>query len=92
MSTHVVGFKDPDDRYLRLLAVWETCHAAGVRQPQEVLDFFGESAENRTGPDPTGVETSIPSHDWRQEMRQGLEVVLAELPPGVTKIRFYNSW
>jgi hypothetical protein len=94
MSTHVIGFKAPDDRWQQMKAVWDACAAANVAIPQEVDDYFEGEA-----PDLAGVEVGETAlmdvgalREWSDEYRQGYEVVLANVPNDVTTIRFYNSW
>lgn len=54
MSTHVVGFIPPDEKWQKMKAVWDACRAAGVEVPEDVCDFF-EGGE----PDPAGVEVML---------------------------------
>lgn len=91
MSTHVQGIRPADDRWRAMKSVWDSCKAAGVTPPAEV-DLFFEGED----PDPAGVVIDLDRHastrEWSDEYRSGYEVVLSELPPEVTVIRFYNSW
>jgi len=92
MSTHVIGFRPPDERWQQMKAVWDSCQAAGLPVPKEVTEFFGWG-----DPDSAGVEVDLFSfkpcaREWRDETREGFEVDVAALPPDVKIIRFYNSW
>ncbi len=87
MSTHVVGFRPPDEKYQRMRAVYEACERAGTSTPQEVLDFF-EGEE----PSDNGTILPIDSIEYKGYMSEGLEVDITSLPKGVKVIRFYNSW
>jgi hypothetical protein len=88
MSTHVVGFRPPDDRWRQMKAVWDACAAAGTSIPDEVDEFF-----NGEAPDDAGVTVDIPTHEWSDEhSREGYEIHLDELPADIKTIRFYNSW
>lgn len=94
MSTHVKGFKPPGEKWARMKAVWDACREAGVDVPGEVVGFFGD-----TDPDPEGVEIEESDlrnygalREWKDEYRQGFEVLVERLPKDVTVIRFYNSW
>lgn len=90
---NVVGIREPDDEWRKMKAVWESCKAAGVEPPSSVLDFFDDE-----DPDEAGIQLPLDygSHkiarEWRSDMREGLELDIADLPPNVTKIRFYCSW
>jgi hypothetical protein len=94
MSTHVVGFKPPDEKWQKMFAALQACAAAGVDVPDEVERFF-EYDE----PDPTGVrvpeKTLIAAGavaEWSDQYRQGFEINVAKLPKDVTVVRVYNSW
>ena len=89
MSTHVVGFKPPDDRWKKMKAVHDSCIEAGLEPPEEVQEFFDWCT-----PDPSGVEIDIPHTGYsdRGTLREGFEIDVSHLPPGVTKIRFWNSY
>ena len=91
MSTHVVGFRPPDEKFQKMKAVWEACEKAGVRPPREVDDFFkGER------PDENGVvvpiERSICVREYKSDSEEGFEVDVTKLPPDVKIVRFYNAW
>lgn len=91
MSTHVVGFKPPDDKWKKMKAVWDACSKAGISVPDDVLEFFGHAT-----PDSKGVEVEIEDHECCDEYNaresQGFEINIKKLPPDVTVIRFYNSY
>lgn len=90
MSTHVVGFRPPDEKWQQMKAVWDACQAAHIAPPAEVEEFFqGEP------PDDQGVEVRLDGQalrEWTNEYASGYEVVVDKLPRDVTVIRFYNSW
>ena len=94
MSTRVVGIKPPDEKWLKMKAVWDACHDAGIEPPDNVSEFFDWET-----PDPTGVHVDIEDHpsviQWVDEVHNsasGFEVHVKELPKDVTVVRFYNSW
>lgn len=95
MSTHVVAFKPPGEKWQQMKAVWDACRAAGVEVPDEVERYF-----EYDGPDPVGVEVkradlinSGALYDWNDGPHaSGYEVDVTKLPKDVTVIRFYNSW
>jgi len=91
MSTHVQGFKAPDDRWRAMKAVWDACLAAGVKPPEVVSSYFeGESPHAR------GVEVQLERTKscsaWQDDYRSGFEIDLQKLPYNLTHIRFYNSF
>lgn len=93
MSTHVVGFKPPDDKWKKMKAVWDSCAAAGMDPPKNVLEFF-----NWVPPDDRGVEVDLEKHPCVAKYnppnrgQDGFEIDVKKLPPDVTVIRFYNSY
>jgi hypothetical protein len=90
MSTHVVGFIPPDDKWRQMKAVYEACSKAQVVVPMEVRDFFnGEAPGNKPGME---VLLGDAAKQWHDDYRQGIEVNLKKLPPDVTILRFYNTW
>lgn len=94
MSTHVVGFKPPDEKWQRMKAVYDSCQAAGISVPRMVEAFF-----EGVPPDPNGVEISERElrdcgavREWTDGNGEGYEVITSKLPKDVTVIRFKNSW
>lgn len=87
MSTHVVGFRPPDEKWQQMKKVWDACKAAGITIPREVIEFF-----NDCDPDPAGVEVGILHSEWANNSSSGYEVDIRKLPKDVTVIRFFNSW
>lgn len=90
MSTCVVGFRPADEAWKNMKSIWESCEAAGVEIPKEVLKFF----DGKPPKDKPGAEVSIKEavRDWSDEYSQGFEVDLTKLPSNVKVLRFYNSW
>lgn len=94
MSTHVSGFKPPDEKWRAMKAVWDSCNTAGVTPPDEVLKFF-----DHVDPDEHGVEVSEDTLSalgavcrWRDDYRDGYEVYVEKLPPDVKVIRVFNAY
>lgn len=93
MSTYVKGVRPADETWHRMKNVWDACKDAGVPVPGEVDRFF-----DGDDPDPAGViidldENKHPAvRKWNDEYSSGLEVILSQLPPDVTVVRFINSW
>lgn len=91
MSTHVVGFRPADEQWRKMKAVWDACVAADTPVPREVEMFFGGQA-----PDAAGIEVDFYElrllREWSDDSRRGYELDVERIPPGVTRLRFYNSW
>ena len=90
MSTIIVGFCPPDEKYKKMIKAYESCVAAGIKIPTEIEKFFNGVLP----PDPTGMKINIDkaSEPWHDDCGEGFEVEIAKLPKSVTVIRFYNSW
>jgi hypothetical protein len=88
MSIHVIGFREPDDTWRKMMAVWDACMAAGVEIPVDVQNYFGDYGS----PDPEGMEVELPAIEWQNDHQSGLEITITDIPKSVKKIRFYNSW
>ncbi len=91
MSTHVVGFRPPDEKWHSMKKIWDSCTEAGIDIPEEVGKFFDWET-----PDEAGVEIDLEKtsacRKYNEDMRDGFEIVVAELPPDVKIIRFVNSY
>jgi hypothetical protein len=91
MSTHIQGFKAPDEKWKSMKAVWDSCKAADVEPPEEVSKYFEYDT-----PDERGVEVKLEGTccclDWGDDHRSGFEIDVRKLPADLTHIRLYNSW
>jgi hypothetical protein len=91
MSTHVVGFRPPDEKFKAMKRIWDACDAASIEAPEEVREFFGHC-----DPDEAGVEVDLEKRGcvrpFNDDSQEGFEVDIAKLPKDVTIIRFWNSW
>lgn len=89
MSTHVVGFRPPDEKWRKMKAAYDACQLAGISIPDEVDEYF-----NGETPDEAGVEVEIDSilEEWGDDSRQGYQIDITKLPKDVKILRFYNSW
>jgi len=87
MSTHIIGFAPPDDKWLQMKSIWDSCSEAGIEPPEKVSKFFGWEA-----PDPAGVEIKLDAIEWRDDMREGYEINIEAIPKQCKIVRFYNAW
>lgn len=68
------------------------CIDAGIEKlPRETAEYFGrkEPAEYLLD---EKLEIDIPTHEYLTNAIVGYEVIISEIPTGVYKIRFYNSY
>lgn len=90
MSMHVIGYQPADEQWKKMKAAWDACAAAGIDPPDEVIDFFdGENPGDSPGKE---VDINNGVTGWQAEGRDGYEVDITALPPGVRFVRFYCSW
>ena len=93
MSTYVKGYRSPDDaEHQKHLKVLQVCREVGVSLPEETSDYFDGIKPEYIDPDST-LEVDILVHNVHPDSDTvGYEVILSEIPQGVHKIRFANSW
>ncbi len=91
MSSHVVGIRPADEEYMKKVAAYNACAAAGVSTPDELEDFF-----DGMPPNPDGVVVDLDDEEccekYNEHMRDGFTIDVTKLPEGVRYVRFYNSY
>lgn len=89
MSTYVVGFRPPDEKWKAMKAVYDSCLSARVDVPKDVEEFFGFSP-----PDSSGVEVNLKDaiQEWWREGANGFQIEIEKIPKDIKFIRFYNTW
>lgn len=89
MSTHVIGFHPPDEKWQKMKIIWDACVNADVSIPKEVMEFFGDE-----DPDDAGVEVDLDDalENFNELGKSGFDVILSKLPGSIDRLRFYNSW
>ncbi len=94
MSTSVLGFKPPDEKWRQMKAIYDACTAAGVEVPSEVSKFFDYCPPDEMGVmvEEDELEECGALREYNEESGSGYEIVLEKLPPDVKVIRFVNSW
>jgi len=93
MSTYVTGFVSPEnENYKKHAKVLIACIEAGISElPKETAEYFGSKyCEKYLLEEKLIVE--IPKHEYCNESSEGYEIIVSEIPDGVHKIRFANSW
>lgn len=90
MHLRVVGHRTADETWNRQKAVWDACEAAGIRVPDEVLQFFDHVHPG----DKPGMEAPIDGamRALKEDGIDGYEVDLQALPAGIRYLRCYCSW
>ena len=93
MSTTVSGYRSPEDsEHQKHVKVLQFCKEMGVSLPQETAEYFGDDIKiEYIDPDDL-LEVEIPFHKVDVDAGYNYEVILSEIPKGINKIRFSNSW
>lgn len=93
MSTYVIGFIPPDEKFKEMKKVFDVCKSAGIEPPSEVWGFFNDET-----PKELGVEIDIDSYVTEvspHASANGWEIDLERLgkeKPNIKKIQFINSY
>ena len=93
MSTHVTGFVSPEnENYKKHSKVLIACIEAGISElPKETAEYFGSKYPEKYLLEEK-LEVKIPTSERSNEYSSGFEIIVSEIPDGVHKIRFANSW
>lgn len=97
MSTYIQAFiPDTDPTYQKHKKVLLACIDAGIEElPKETSQYFGyKTPEREALEEKLKVELREGVHykDYNEDMSQGFEIELKDIPQGVTKLRFVNSY
>lgn len=95
MSSWVKGLRSPSEEWKKKRAAVQALVDAGEPVPASLIEYFGEK-----GVDPKyilrdetrGLEVKVPCSKGSDDSSQWIEVVIKDLPFGVERIRFINSW
>lgn len=95
MSTWVVGLRtDQNLEYQKQVRVVEACRDANIEKlPPETARYFDQDYHPADVDVESALQVKIPVKEWSDgDMQEGYEVNVADIPSGVVKIRFVNSW
>lgn len=93
MSTRIIGFISEDNEtYRKHKKVLIACVEAGIQKlPEETAAYFNSSYPTLSLIEEK-LELEIPKHKYNGKYSSGFEIFISEIPEGVHKIRFENSW
>jgi len=93
MSTRITGYVSPEnENYKKHAKVLNACIEAGISElPKETAEYFGSKCPEKYLLEEK-LEVNIPASKWNTEYSSGYEIIVSEIPDGVHKIRFVNSW
>ncbi len=95
MSSSVMGLRDLDGQFEKMLKVKLACDEAGIEHPEEVYEYFqGQSELPEAGLRELLAEIDISDavEELNEESVDGFTVHLAKLPAEVIAIQFRNSY
>ena len=94
MSSHVIGVRDLDGAFAKMMAAKVACEAAGIPYPKELEEYFkypGED-EDYLRREMESIDITVAVTEYDRDATDGFEVDLSKLPEGVKSIRFENSY
>ena len=96
MSTSIQAFiPDTDEAYNKHKKVLLACLEADVELPKKTAEYFGsEYAEEYLLEEKLEIDLEEGKHynEFSKDSSEGFEIELKNIPEGVTKIRFSNSY
>lgn len=93
MSSSVTGLRAKDAQWGKKREAVKALVAAGEAVPDSLMDFFGGmEPENILKDDTAGLEVEIPEKEGSDEASSWIEINVKDIPAGVERIRFINSW
>lgn len=93
MSTYIYGIRSKDNpEYQKHVKVLEACREADIEKlPQETANYF--QCENpRDAEIESPLVVKVPKTEYREDMTEGYEIKVSDIPEGVEVIRFCNTW
>lgn len=93
MSTYVQCFiSEEDETYQKMKKVLLACKEARIRMlPKEAAEYFGSDYVDEHLLEEK-LEVYIPCTEYKEDMIDGIEIKVSDIPKSAYKIRFYNSW
>ena len=93
ISTRLIGFVSPDNEdYKKHAAVLRACLDANNKWLPEATSEFFENIFAEEYLLEEKLEIEIPYHTYEEDMQEGFEIILSEIPAEVHKIRFVTSF
>lgn len=94
MSTTIVGTRELDDDFKKLLKVKKACDDAGMNYPRELYDVlkYPEEKEEYLRREYESVNIDCAIKQYSEDATDVFEIDLSKLPKGVKKIKFRNSY
>ena len=92
-TRHVIGFKAPDEKWVKMHKVWKACKDAGIAVPREVEKFFNYVAPESAHGALVVLDKYAAEYSAGEE--EGIEIdleALRKVHPDLKIIRFYIAY
>ncbi len=86
----VFGIRSVDDKFLRMLNIWQSCSAEQIPIPSEVIRFFNNEIPDKDEGIRICLNNSDSTSEWKDDDEKGLEidlVLLKKYYPQITNLR-----
>lgn len=94
MSSHIVGVRDLDGQFQKMIKVKLACEEADIAYPQEVVDYFNYPEEPvhylRRAMEEVNIDEAV--SQTCKDAQDIFEVDLSKLSPEIKAVRFINSY
>lgn len=95
MSSHIVGIRDLDGQFSKMMAVKIACDSAEVEYPEDVKKYFGAGVDEdedyiRRQMESIDIKTIV--REYTRDMVDVYEIRVADIPKEVKAIRFENHF
>jgi hypothetical protein len=92
MDTSVKAYiSDQDETYQKHKKVLLACLEANVSLPEATAEYFGEDHPEEYLLEKK-LQCEVFYEEWSDDNSEGIEIKIEDIPKGVFKIRFVNSW
>lgn len=94
MSSRIVGVRDLDGQFQKMINVKLACQEAGIPYPQQVRDYFKypEESEDCLRREMEEVKIAEAVSQTCKDAQDIFEVDLTKLSPEIKAVRFINSY
>lgn len=89
MTTDIVFLREADEFHKLKVDVLNACEKAGVAAPDEIEKYFLYESNTDAALE---IQVDTSKYEWEDDDSSGFEIDIRELPEGVKKIRFFNSY
>lgn len=91
---YLKGLRPQDGEWKKKRAAVQALVDAGEPVPPSLLKYFGDMDDPKyiLEDETRGLQVEIPSKEGSDGENEWIEVLIKDLPPGIERIRFYNTY